>query len=122
MTIEDRLGVVKLAEVDCEAAVVRARDTWTKLGGTFKTAATPWRIVTVGAVTGFLMGRTRANGQSSIGSSLFASVAQALVTAMSASAASGVAASAAAEAAANASATATSNALQQDAANTDANG
>lgn len=120
MSIEDRLNVVKIAEVDCEASIVRARDTWTKLGSTFKTAATPWRIVTVGAVTGFLMGRTRANGQASIGSNLFASVAQALVTAMSASAASGVAASAAAEAAADASASATSNALQQDAASTDA--
>lgn len=122
MSIEDRLQVVKIAEIDCESSIVRARDTWTKLGSTFKTAATPWRIVTVGAISGYLMGRTGRDGKPSIGSNLFGSVAQALITALGASAASGVAASAAAEAAADASANATSNALQKDAASTDAVG
>ncbi len=120
MSIEDRLQVVKIAEVDCEASIVRARDTWAKLGNTFKTAATPWRIVTVGAISGFLMGRSDPSGGPSIGSKLFASASQALMTAVGTSVASGLAASAAAEAAADASAVATSNALQQGATSIDA--
>jgi len=122
MSIEDRLQVVKMAEIDCEASIVRARDSWGKLGSGFKTAATPWRIVTVGAISGYLMGRSDATGGPSIGGKLFASATQALLTALGASVTSGLAASAAAEAAADASATATSNALQQEAASTDASG
>jgi len=120
MSIEDRLKVVKIAEIDCEASTVRARDSWGKLGATFNTAATPWRIVTVGAISGYLMGRSSAEGTSSIGGKLFGTAAQALITALGASAASGIAASAAAEAAADASATATTDALRQEAASTDA--
>ena len=44
MSIDDRLKVLKIAEIDCEASIVRARDSWTKLSTNFKTAATPWRI------------------------------------------------------------------------------
>ncbi len=120
MSIQDRLQVVKMAEIDCEASITRARDSRGKLGSGFKAAATPWRIVTVGAISGYLMGRTDAAGGPSIGGKLFTSAAQAVLTALGASAASGLAAGAAAQAAADASAAATSNALQQEAANTDA--
>lgn len=118
MSIDDRLKVLKIAEIDCEASIVRARDAWTKLSTNFKTAATPWRIVTVGAITGFLMGRTSADGTSSVGGKIFGTAAQALITALGASAASGIAAGAAADA----SATATTDALRQEAASTDALG
>ena len=57
MSIDDRLQLVKLAEVDAEAARVRARDSINRLREDAKAAATPWRIVTVGVVVGFLMGR-----------------------------------------------------------------
>ncbi|MCX7042275.1 MAG: hypothetical protein NT117_06250 [Gammaproteobacteria bacterium] len=122
MSIEDRLKVVQMAEIDCEASVIRARDSWGKLGAVFKTAATPWRIVTVGAISGYLMGRSNKPGTSSVGGQIFSTAAQAIITALGASAASGIAAGAAAEAAADASATATSDALRQDAASTDALG
>ena len=74
--------------------------------------------MTVGAISGFLMGRSSAEGTSSIGGKLFGTAAQALITELGASAASGIAASAAAEAAADASANATTDALRQEAAST----
>ena len=122
MSIEDRLKVVQIAEIDCETSIIRARDSWGKLASTFKTAATPWRIVTVGAISGYLMGRSKAPGTSSVGGQIFSSAAQAIITALGASATSGIAAGAAAEAAADASATATTDALRQEAASTDAIG
>jgi hypothetical protein len=119
MSIEDKLMTVKMAEVDCQAATVRARDSWGRLNATFKQAATPWRIVTVGAVSGFLMGRSGGGaGGNGIGGKLFASAAQAVITAMGASAASGAAAEAAAKSAADASATATTEAIQDEAVRT----
>ena len=122
MSIEDRLKVVQIAEIDCETSIVRARDSWGKLGNTFKTAATPWRIVTVGAISGYLMGRSNQAGTSSVGGQLFGTVSQALITALGASVTSDIAAGAAAEAAADASATATTDALRQEAASTDQSG
>jgi TctA family transporter len=117
MSIDDKLMTVKLAEIDCQAATVRARDSWGRLSANFKDAATPWRIVTIGAVSGFLMGRSGGGAAgASLGGKLFASAAQAVITAMGASAASGVAADAAAKSAADASASATSEAIHREAA------
>lgn len=96
MSIDDRLRVVKLAEIECERHANSARDSWRGLKGGFKEAATPWRIVTVGAIAGFLAGRSggRVAGDG-LGGKLFASVAQALITTLGAGATAGLAAGAA---------------------------
>jgi TctA family transporter len=100
--IDDRLKVVKLAEIDCETHAKNAHAAWRELKSTAKHAATPWRIVTVGAISGFLMGRSGggAAGGSSVGAKLFGTVAQALITTLGAGATAGAAASSAADAAA----------------------
>jgi hypothetical protein len=41
--------VVKLNEIECEKHADQARAAWKTLKNTAKDAATPWRIVTVGA-------------------------------------------------------------------------
>ena len=112
MSIEDRLNLVKLAEVDAEAARVRAHDAIEKLRRDARAAATPWRIVTVGAAVGFMMGRSAggAPGAPSVGGRIFASIAQALITTLGAGATAGAAASSAAGAAAGAAADATAKA------------
>ena len=115
MSIEDRLQVVKLAEVDCEASRVRAQDSLAKLRKEAGDAATPWRIVTVGAVSGFLMGRRDPRRAPSLGGKLFASLAQTIITGLGASAASGVAAASAADAAAEATVKATTEAVNPNA-------
>ncbi len=105
MTIEDRLQVVKLAEIDCQLHTTHAREQWKKLKRDFRDSATPWRIVTVGAISGFLMGRSGGgNGTGSVGAKLFGTLAQALITTLGASATAGMAAGAAADAAADATA------------------
>lgn len=102
MSIEARLQVVKLAELDCQTHTTLASESWKQLKSGFKTAATPWRIVTVGVVTGFLLGRSGGNGQASVGGKLFGSIANALITTLGASATAGMAADSAAHAAADA--------------------
>jgi hypothetical protein len=102
MTIEDRLQVVKLAEIDCQSHSLRAGQSWETLKTGFKDAATPWRIVTVGAISGFLMGRSGGNGNASVGAKLFGTLANALITTLGASATAGMAADSAAHAAAEA--------------------
>jgi hypothetical protein len=104
--VEDRLQAVKLAEIECEKHADNARAAWASLKGQAKDAATPWRIVTVGAITGFLMGRSgggEAQG-ASVGSKLFGSIANMLITTLGASATAGAAATSAADAAAVATA------------------
>ena len=102
MSIEDRLQVVKLAELDCETRTVTAANAWKDLKRNFKHASTPWRIVTVGALSGFLMGRSGGPRGDGVGAKLFGTVAQALITTLGASATAGMAAGAAADAAATA--------------------
>ena len=102
MSIEDRLRVVKLAELDCETHSTIAANAWRSLKSNFKHASTPWRIVTVGALSGFLMGRSGGPRGDGVGAKLFGTVAQALITALGASATAGMAADAAAHAAADA--------------------
>ena len=103
MSIEDRLQVVKLAEINCKAHSANARNAWQTLKKDFRHAATPWRIVTVGVIAGFFMGRSGGDGgDSSVGAKLFGTVAQALITTLGASATAGMAAGAAADAAATA--------------------
>ena len=106
MDIDDRLQAVKLAEIECEKHADNARNAWRALKSDAKDAATPWRIVTVGVVTGFLMGRSGgADGAApSVGAKLFGSVANMLITTLGASATAGAAASSAADAAAVATA------------------
>jgi hypothetical protein len=108
--IEERLKAVQAAEVECEKHADNARAAWKALKGQAKDAATPWRIVTVGAITGFLMGRS-GGGQSqgaSVGAKLFGNVANMLITTLGASATAGAAAASAADAAAVATADAVS--------------
>ena len=106
MNIDERLKLVKLNEIECETHADRARASWSTLKSTAQDAATPWRIVTVGAIAGFLMGRSGGNGAasggSSVGAKLFGTVAQALITALGSAATAGAATAAAADAAAEA--------------------
>jgi len=102
VNIDERLKVVKLNEIECETHADRARSSWTTLKSTAKDAATPWRIVTVGAIAGFLMGRSGGGeaGGSSVGAKLFGSVANMLITSLGAAGTAGAAAAASADAAA----------------------
>lgn len=102
MNIDDRLKIVKLNEIECERHADRARAAWTHVKLHAREAATPWRIVTVGAIGGFLVGRSSTvdAAGSSVGGKLFASVAQMLVTSLGAAGAAGAAAASAADAAA----------------------
>jgi hypothetical protein len=104
MDIDDKLRVVKLNEIECEKHADQARAAWKTLKLTAKDAATPWRIVTVGAVAGFLMGRSGggAGAAPSVGAKLFGTVAQALITTLGAAGTAGAAAASAADAAADA--------------------
>lgn len=102
MNIEDRLRVVKLAEIQCEAHADKARAAWRHAKLHAREAATPWRIVTVGAISGFLMGRSGGapGAPPGVGAKLFGTIAQSLITSLGASFTAGAAASSAAEAAA----------------------
>jgi hypothetical protein len=106
VNIDDHVRTVKLAEIECEKHADNARAAWKALKGQSKDAATPWRIVTVGAISGFLMGRSgggEAQG-SSVGAKLFGNIANMLITTLGASATAGAAAASAADAAAVATA------------------
>jgi hypothetical protein len=100
--IDDRLKAVKLAEIECEQHATSARTAWKTLKSQAQDAATPWRIVTVGVISGFLMGRSGGgpNAAPSVGAKLFGSMANMLITTLGASATAGAAASSAADAAA----------------------
>ena len=104
MYIDERLKVVQLNEIECVKHGDQARAAWTTLKNTAKHAATPWRIVTVGAVAGFLMGRSGGGDGNapSVGAKLFGTVAQALITTLGAAGTAGAAAAASADAAAEA--------------------
>jgi hypothetical protein len=108
MDIEQLAAAVKKAELEASERRDRARGAYKQLKADAKAAATPWRIVSVGVVTGFLVGRSQPGpaGQG-VGSRLFGSIAQALITTMGASATAGAAASTAADAAAAATVDAT---------------
>lgn len=98
MGIEDHLQRVTRAEQEAEAARLHAGGAFGRLRAEAKAAATPWRIVTVGAVVGFMMGRSRsgADGTPSVGGRLFATVAQMLISALGASVSAGANAAASA--------------------------
>ncbi len=98
---------VKDAELEAKAHADRARDAWKDLKTRAGDAATPWRIVTVGVIGGFLVGRRDPAAGPSVGGKLFGSIAQSLVTALGASLTAGAAASSAADAAAAATTDAT---------------
>lgn len=106
MSIEDRFKIVQLAEIECKQHSDHARDSWKALKTNFRDAATPWRIVVVGGLSGYLMGRSSAGGggSDSVGAKLFGTVAQALITTLGAGATAGMAATSAADAAATATA------------------
>jgi hypothetical protein len=110
--IETRLAKVKQAEVECERSGIAARNAWQSLKTQAVEAATPWRIVGVGAVLGFLAGRSGGAGGGGVGAKLFGSIAQSLVTMLTAGATAGVAAGAAADAAADATVDATAEAVE----------
>lgn len=107
MNLAELAKVVAQAEIEANERADRARASWKQLKTNAKDAATPWRIVTVGAVSGFLMGRRDPAAGPSMGGRLFGSLAQSLITALGASATAGAAASSAADAAAAATVDAT---------------
>jgi hypothetical protein len=111
--IEARLAKVKQAEVECERSGLAARNSWKTLKEDAKQAATPWRIVAVGAISGFIVGRGSPGGGQTMGAKVFGTLAQSLVTMLSAGATAGVAAGAAADAAADATVDATAEAVEE---------
>jgi type IV secretory pathway TrbF-like protein len=110
--IDERLAKVKQAEIECERAGLAARKSWSEVKQQAKDAATPWRIVAVGGVLGFLAGRGSAGGGTAT-AKIFSSLAQSLVTMLTAGATAGVAAGAAADAAAEATVDATAEAIEE---------
>ena len=110
--IEESLAKVKQAEIECERSGLAARKAWADLKQGAKDAATPWRIVAAGAITGFLVGRGGGKGGDTVGAKLFGSIAQSLVTMLTAGATAGMAAGAAADAAAEATVDATAEAVE----------
>jgi hypothetical protein len=105
MTIDELAKLVEKAELEANERTERARSSWKALKQGASDAATPWRIVGVGAITGFLAGRS-GDASGGIGR-MFGSLAQALITTLGASATAGMAASTAADAAAAATVDAT---------------
>ena len=99
MSLAERLRAVQQAERACKAQAEKARVTWDALKVRATDAATPWRIVTVGAVSGFIMGRSggvvSADATGALGSKLFTTVAESLIATLGASVAAGAAAAAA---------------------------
>jgi hypothetical protein len=110
--IEACLAKVKEAEVECERSNRAAQEAWATLKQDAKDAATPWRIVVAGAVSGFIVGRGSPGGEG-FGGKVFASIAQSLITMLTAGATAGVAAGAAADAAADATVDATAEAVEE---------
>ena len=86
MTLDERLRAVAEAEARCQAQTERARTSWLAVKVGAKQLATPWRIVAVGAVLGFMAGRkAKPGGQGNgIGGKFLAAATQALVTAFGA--------------------------------------
>ena len=112
--IEDCLAKVKEAEIECERSGLAARKAWSDLKQGAKDAATPWRIVGVGMISGFMVGRgSPGTGGETFGAKVFGSLAQSLITMLSAGATAGVAAGAAADAAAEATVDATAEAVER---------
>lgn len=107
MNLLELSEAVKQAEVEAKERADRARASLIKLKSSAKAAATPWRIVSVGAIAGFLMGRRDPAAGPSVGGRLFGTIAQSVITALGASATAGAAASSAADAAAAATVSAT---------------
>ena len=101
MSIEDRLKTVLQAENDCNRHSDNARLALGSMKEKFREAATPWRIVTVGAIAGFIAGRSgggggvNAEGGGGLGGKLFAMLSQAVITSMGAAVTAGFAAEAA---------------------------
>jgi hypothetical protein len=101
MSIEDRLKTVLDAESDCNRHSDNARLALKSMKERFREAATPWRIVTVGVIAGFVAGRSGggggANGESGggLGGKLLALLAQSAITSLGAAASAGFAAEAA---------------------------
>ena len=62
MTIKQRLRRVELAESNCRTRSEKARAGLNSLKQNFRDAATPWRIVAVGAIAGFFVGRSGDGG------------------------------------------------------------
>ena len=88
MDIEQLHALVLKAELEASERRERAHSAWKQLKHDAKKSATPWRIVGVGAVSGFLMGRSggRPAGTVGVGGRLFTTIANALITTMGASA------------------------------------
>ena len=64
MSIEDRLKTVLQAENDCNRHSSNARLALDSMKNKFREAATPWRIVSVGVIVGFIAGRSGGGGES----------------------------------------------------------
>ena len=112
--IETRLAKVKEAEVVCERSGLAARNAWADLKQKSKDAATPWRIVSVGAIAGFIVGRGQpSGGGETVGAKVIGTLMQSLITMLGAGATAGVAAGAAADAAADATVDATAEAVEE---------
>jgi len=98
MSIEDRLKTVLQAESDCNRHSSNARLALVSMKEEFREAATPWRIVTVGVIVGFIAGRSgggNAEGGNGLGGKLFAMLSQAAISSMGAAVTAGFAAEAA---------------------------
>ena len=104
MNLLELSKAVAQAEVEAKARAESARGSWTQLKSSAVAAATPWRIVTVGAVAGFFAGRRSPAAGPGVMSQVFSSLSQSVITALGASATAGLAAASAAEAAASATA------------------
>lgn len=111
--IEQCLAKVKQAEVECERSGLAARKAWSDLKQGAKDAATPWRIVSVGAIMGFVVGRGQPGGGETVGAKVFGTLVQSMITMLGAGATAGVAAGAAADAAADATVEATAEAMEE---------
>ena len=111
--IDECLAKVKEAEVECERSGLAARKAWADLKQNAKDAATPWRIVSVGAVMGFVVGRGQPGGGETVGAKVFGTLVQSMITMLGAGATAGVAAGAAADAAAEATVDATAEAVEE---------
>ena len=101
MSIEDRLKTVQQAENDCNRHSKNARLAQESMKEKFREAATPWRIVTIGVIAGFIAGRSAGGGgvaetgSAGLGGKLFAMLSQAAISSMGAAVTAGFAAEAA---------------------------
>lgn len=87
MTLDERLRAVAEAEARYQAQSELARTAWMAVKVGAKQLATPWRIVAVGAVLGFMSGRKAKSGErvgNDLGGKFLAAATQAIVTAFGA--------------------------------------